>query len=415
MRAWILRHGADTDGSLFHWEPAPGHLVWASWVDGTGDVGDTCEVALQGVDAAGVDKLLSSRLSLLLAPPADDAVEDLLCYGPYDCDPVEVSGEAAQWRVTGRIGSHFEATVADRTDEAEFYAALEKAITDTLAASEPWKGWASGAGAPAGADAAEYSVANAEFIWGQIRAELVNAVDLAAVRQILAQWGLTAVPAVDSITPTGFRHRVRVEPLHRPDTARFDIAAGTIVRLTSLGAPAGFSTAAAASTINLAEDHLDAHPAVSWGDGVNRVDDFRTRQILAIRRLFGESIMDNIILSAGTLRPPVYLEADNGPALIKVREELERWRLQNSAAMLTAIRRFSTPYSDVAKAFVTPYQLAIVGAHHLPPGDHGRVWQVTQVNHAWSAEAGYAQEVRATLWQGGFTRTSGSDVRAISI
>ena len=87
MRAWILRHGADTDGSLFHWEPIPGHVASASWVDGTADVADTCQLTLEGVDGAGVDKLLSTRLSLLLAPPADDGVADLLAFGPYDVEP----------------------------------------------------------------------------------------------------------------------------------------------------------------------------------------------------------------------------------------------------------------------------------------------------------------------------------------
>ena len=63
----------------------------------------------------------------------------------------------------------------------------------------------------------------------------------------------------------------------------------------------------------LAQDYLDAHPAIEWPDGLNRPGAYRIRQIAGIRRLFGDSVDDNTILSAGTLRPPVYMEADNSP------------------------------------------------------------------------------------------------------
>ena len=415
MRAWILPSAVGADGSPSPWRAIPGGLSAAEWVDGTGDVADTCTVTVYGVDEdADADLLLSGRLSMLLAPAADPEVDDLLCYGPYDVEPASVSGEARAWRLTGRIGSHFEATIADRVDEAQLYAALEDAVTQALTGSEPWRGWAAGAGAPAGTDPAAY-VVSPTFIWEQIQAQLVNAQDLAGVRQILAQWGLTAIPYAASITPTGFRHRVRVEPLWRPETASFTVAAGSTVRLTTLGAPAGFGTLVSAGTLDLSTDHLDAHPDIEWPDGLNRPGAYLIRQISGIRRQFGDAVADNVILSAGTLRPPVYMEADNGPGLLKQREEVERWKLQNESAIMTAVRRFDTPYTDAARAFITPLQLAIVGDHHLPPGDHGKVWQVRQVNHAWDEEQGYRQTVRCALWQGGFYRSAGSDVKAISL
>ena len=138
-------------------------------------------------------------------------------------------------------------------------------------------------------------------------------------------------------------------------------------------------------------------------------------EIIGIRRLFGANVKDNIILSAGTLRPPVYLEADTGPNLLKQREEMQRWMLQNECAIMTAVRRFATPYTDPALAFITPYQLLILGAHHRPPGSTGPLWQVRQVNHAWDDVGGYLQTIRASLWQGDFFRTSGAGVTAESI
>ena len=415
MRAWILPRGADADGGPQPWRSLPGYLSGAEWVDGTGDVADTCTVTLNGLDDGDdVDLLLSGRLSLLLAPPAGPTVADLLCYGPYDVDPAAVHGENRTWSITGRIGSHFEATIADHADEARLYAALEAAITDALTATEPWRGWATGAGAPSGAAAIDYVVSPA-FIWGQIQSQLVNARDLAGVRQILAQWGLTATPYPANITPTAFRHRVRVEPLYRPATTGFTPAAGNTVRLTTLGAPAQFGAAAAASSLSLMQDHLDAHPSIDWPDGLNRPGNYEIRQISGVNRRFGDSIEDNHILSAGTLRPPVYVEADNGPNLLKQREEVERWRLQNESALLTAVRRFESSYADVARAFVTPYQLAILGRRQLPPGSHGAVWQVRQVNHAWNETEGYQQEIKASLWQGPFFRTSGNAVRQQSL
>ena len=410
MRAWILQSDASA-----YWEPIPGHLSSVEWTDATGDTADTCAVTIYGVDdGADVDKLLSDRLSLILTPPADPTVTDLLCYGPYDVDPASVDGEARAWRLTGRIGSHFEATIADAAAEAQLYVALQKAITETLAGSEPYTGWAAGSGAPDGAAAADYIV-SPTFVWEQIQAQLVNARDLAGVRQVLKIWGLTAVPFPASVGPTGFRHEVRVEPLYRPATTGFAVASGLTVRLTGLGVPTTFGSFAAAGTLNLADDHLDAHPSIEWPDGLNRPDAFRRRAIIGIRRLFGANVDDNIILSAGTLRPPVYLEADTGPNLLKQREEVERWTLQNESAVITAVRRFATPYTDVATAFITPYQLAIVGDHQLPPGDHGKVWQVRQVRHAWDEEQGYRQTIKSSLWQGSFSRTTGSSVREFPV
>ena len=225
-------------------------------------------------------------------------------------------------------------------------------------------------------------------------------------------WGLTAVPFPAFISPTGFSHRVRVEPLYRPSLLGFTVASGTTVQLTARGAPAEFRSLPAAGTINLSDDHLDAHPSIEWPDGLNRPGDYRIRQIAGISRLFGASVDDNTILSAGTLRPPVYLEADTGPNLLKQREEVERWTLQNESAVITAVRRFATPYTDPALAFVTPLQLLILGSHHRPPGSTGPLWQVRQVRHAWDEEQGYRQTIRASLWQGGFYRSTGADVTA---
>ena len=407
MQVWIL----PSDASAY-WQPIPGHLSSVEWTDATGDTADTCAVTIYGVtEGADVDLLLSDRLSLILAPPADPAVDARLCFGPYDLDPASVDGEARAWRLTGRVGSHFEATVSDRQDEAEFYAELETAITQALTATDPWRGWAAGAGVPAGADTDAY-VVSPEFILNQIRSQMFNARDLAGVRQILAQWGLTAVPFPASVGPTGFRHEVRVEPLYRPDTTGFAVGGGLTVRLTGLGVPTAFGAAAAANTLNLVDDHLDAHPSIEWPDGLNRPGAYRRREIIGIRRQFGANVDDNVILSAGTLRPPVYLEADTGPGLLKQREEVERWRLQNECAIMTAVRRFATPYTDVSHAFITPYQLLILGAHHRPPGSTGPLWQVRQVRHAWDEEQGYRQTIKSNLWQGGFFRTTGADVTA---
>ena len=116
----------------------------------------------------------------------------------------------------------------------------------------------------------------------------------------------------------------------------------------------------------LAQDYLDAHPAIEWPDGLNRPGAYRIRQIAGIRRLFGDSVDDNTILSAGTLRPPVYMEADNSPGLLKQREEVERWKLQNESAVMTMVRRTAAPYTDVAHAFVTPLQLLTLARHHRP-------------------------------------------------
>ena len=416
MRAWILRYGDDADaGASLPWEPLPGHVSRAEWVDGAGDVADTCQVTVHGVEEPGdVAKLRSSRLSLLLAPPADDGVDALLCYGPYDVASASVTGEARVWQIAGRIGSHFEATLADRNDEDEFYAALDTAINATYAGKEPWQGWASGAGAPAGADAVDYQV-TAEFIYDKVVAQMVNAQNLAGCRQILAEWGFTAVPYVASLSPTGYEHRPRIEPLYRPSVLGYDVPGGWTASVGSLGAPTSFAAVAATSVIDLSGDYLDAHPDVVFPDGSNRPGDYRNRQIAAIHRLFGENLSDNVLLTAGLRRPPVYLPPNTGPRLLKQLEEVERWKLQNEAAMLTGTRRFASPYTDVARAFVTPSQLITVGLHHLPPGVTEQVWQVRQVDHAWDGEEGYRQTIKASLWQGAFWRTSGSAVKALTL
>ena len=203
-----------------------------------------------------------------------------------------------------------------------------------------------------------------------------------------------------------------MEPLYRPSLLGFAVDAGSTVRLTAMGVPTGFRSLAAASTIDLAQDYLDAHPAIEWPDGLNRPGAYRIRQLAGIRRLFGDSVDDNTILSAGTLRPPVYMEADNSPGLLKQREEVERWKLQNESAVMTMVWRTAAPYTDVAHAFVTPLQLLTLARHHRPPGSAGPVWQV---NHAWDDVGGYRQTIRASLWQGDFFRTTGADVTAGSL
>ena len=415
MQAWILRYGEDADNVPFAWEPLPGHLSKAEWVDGAGDVADTCEVTVHGVETAGdVAKLMSSRLSLLLAPPAADSVDDLLCFGPYDVEPASVDGEAAVWRLAGRIGAHFEATLSDSDDEDQFYAALDTAINTTYSWRQPWAGWAAGAGAPSADDAEAYQV-SAEFIYDQVVAQMVNAENLAGARQILAEWGFTAVPYVASLTPTGYKHRPRIEPLYRHADVGYEVPAGWTVRLSSLGVPSSFAAASALSAFDLSQDYLDAHPGIEFPDGSNRPGDYRNRQIAAVHRLFGENLSDNVLLTAGLRRPPVYLSPNTGLGLLKQREEVERWKLQNEAATLTAVRRFYPDYTDAARAFVTPLQLVTLATEQLPDPSLPTVWQVRQVNHAWDGEEGYRQTIKASLWQGGFWRTSGAAVKGLTL
>ena len=414
MRAWILPAGQDADLGQAGWQAVPGHVAGASWVDGAGDVADTCSLQLAGVPRGDVDLLLTPRASLLLAPPADASISDLLVYGPYDLEPAEVNGEARQWTLSGRIGSHFEATLADRQDEDELYADLRTAVTATLTAHQPWAGWISGAGAPSGADVADYTL-SADFIMSQIDSQLVNARGLAGCRQILAQWALTAVSYPTDLTLTGYKHRIRVDPLHRPSAAGTWAADGITMAINSSGSPTGFGTLTPAATVDLAVNTVEAHPTVSWTDALNRAGAYRTRQIAGIDSAFGSQIADNLLLSAGTSIPPVYLDDSTGPGLLKQREEVERWRLQNDAAIITLVRRMWPPYTDAKVAYVTPLQLVQVSADNLPSDDVGTFWQVRQVNHEWDGEEGYRQTIKASLWQGPFYRTSGSQVRAIDL
>ncbi len=331
------------------------HLTGAEWTDGVGDVADTCAITYLGSPTS------PGRGPITLSPPTSDTQ-----YGPYQVEVHTVSGEERTQRVTGRIGHDFEAEIADRDDEAAIYDGILAEVV-RYAALRPWSQWLE-------------PPASAEYMRDRVAAELVRGSTLASVRQILARWGLTAVPTA-TLRGSVVQDGVAVQPLWP--------APGHRGALT----PSGRLVTA---PLDLTSAIIEAHPSIETPDSANLIGDYRRRRIVGMHRLLGSTVDDPVLVRSGSQRPAVYLSPSGDLIAMVLEAHIARWRLQNSAQRLTA-----TIWRHSDMAGIVPQRRVILSAAQTrvesPPT---ATWLVEQVRHQWDPERGYRVELTATRWQG---------------
>jgi len=334
MRAW---HGSDELE----------HLSRAEWTDGLGDVADSCSVEWYGEPRATPSSPLSRYL---LLSPDGGATR----YGPYDVLAVGRSGEERRQRASGRLGHHFEAEIADRSDEGDLYAAIVSGV-GAYAARAPWISWISG------------MPGRRDYMEQRVGAELFRAQTLGATRQILAKWGLTIIPTA-ALSGERVVHGIELAPL-------YPLRTRAVIELETYG--------------------VGAYPALDYPDGANPPGRFRTRRIVGMHRRLGVIVDDPILISSGSATPTTYLDPSGDLITIELGMHVERWRQQNSS--LRATITLWGPRRIMAQ--MRPQQVITVPAEAMGL-DSDTTWAVESVRHRWDADQGYRQEVAATYWQG---------------
>ena len=394
MRGW-MRAGTGP------YERLPGVITSASWVDAYGDQVDSCTVTLDGVENWA--SLLRQQLRLYLSPVGPVGAV-LPLYGPYEVDPRTISQEHQETALGGTVGSHFAATIADREDEGELFDQITSGIRRYFGGLNPYRDWlaSSEAGITVGT------------IISLVEAELFNARHLAAVRQVLARWGLTVIPApvldggIYDFLPV-VRAKHAAYPAVQPGGAPFTLEAppgpwqcavadGLPVNIRPLLMPPAPSLA-----IRAPWEAIEALPRVTFPDGLNLPGMFRTRRIEGTQVFFNRDDNDVTLYRSGTLRPSVYLEPNIDVPRLALETHSVRWDLQNSAASLTLVRHLNADWDTLNRVPLVPQQLLEVPNDHLPTGVFGggtSQWLIRSVNHNWNDSDGYYQVVQATLWQG---------------
>ena len=170
-------------------------LLSVSWVDGTDNLADSFSATLEW---EGSMQPLFFRLHVLVRVTMGRLVVD---YGPYDLEPISISGEEAVVRISGRTGLFFEESVAALSDLHGLYEGIESFLGLKTANNEPWKGWHDGVFGIDGLGG---------LIKDKITEQIQGAGDLAAVRGVLQQWGMLSLPV-------GTQHRNRRGAVAKPE------------------------------------------------------------------------------------------------------------------------------------------------------------------------------------------------------
>ncbi len=330
------------------------HLASAEWTDGVGDVADTCAITYLGAPTT------PGRGPIVLSPPTSGVQ-----YGAYDVETHTVSGEERTHRVSGRVGHDFEAELADREDEGAIYSGILAAV-ERFAGLAPWSTWLEAPATP-------------EYMRDRVAAELIRASTLGSVRQVLARWGLTAVPTARLSGTTTVTHGVAVQPIYPAQGHR-----------GALHPSGGLVT----TPLDLSTAVVEAYPTIETPDSANGLGDYRRRRIVGMHRLLGTSVDDPVLLSSGSRRPTVYLSPSGDLVAMALEAHIERWRQQNSAQRMTA-----TIWRADDLAGIVPQRRVRLTAEQIDL-DRDSTWLVEQVRHRWDPERGYRLEMTATRWQG---------------
>jgi len=333
MRAW---HGRDELR----------HLARAEWIDGLGEVADSCSLEWYGEPHPTPEEPMSSYLRL---SPDDGAT----MYGPYDALAAGRAGEERRQRVSGRLGHHFEAEISERSDEGDLYEAIVSGV-GAYAALAPWQGWIGRSD-------------RRRYMTTAVSAELFRAQTLGATRQILARWGLTIIPTA-TLSAGRVVHGIELAPL-------YPLATGDIVRLEAAG--------------------VSAYPSLEFPDLANPPGRYLTRRIVGMHRRLGVITDDPVLVTSGAVGPATYLEPSGDLIAMRLGVHVERWRQQNSALKATIV--LWGPRRIMAR--MRPQRLLAAPAEAMGL-DSDTVWAVESVRHRWDADRGYRQEIQATYWQG---------------
>jgi len=317
------------------------HLARMEWVDGLGDVADSCSA-----------EWLGDPLPTVEAPPDGHVTlsVDGEQLGPYDVLSAGISGEEMRRRLSGAVAHHFEAEVADRDDESSIYGAIIDAVA-SYAARTPWTDWIA-------------TRQSALFMRQSVAAELFRADSLAATRQILAKWGLTVIPTMSG-SGTSISYGVEVRPL-------FPLLRGIDIPLDAA--------------------YLSAAREIEMADGANAPGRFRDRRIVGMHRRLGVIEDDPILVESGATKPALYLAPTGNLLSMELAVHVERWRLQNSSMSCRIVYYRYDPA-------IVPQRIITLPADYT--GDEAdTAWHIESIHHRWDADQGYRAEIAAALWQG---------------
>ena len=368
-----------------------------AWTD-TLDMAPTCQVSVAWDLWPIPDRLL--------IVPSDRDI-DAPYYGPFDVvnftllSPWGVMLEATQ--------GHDFATIFGAGASLPLLANIEAQIMAYANSGfEPFATWTS----EPGEDDPDYVAKVGAAFAAVASAAIINAANLQAVEAALAQFGLNAHILVES----GFVERLTLWPKHPLVTGGAYGVTPVVGVVTAWlnGLPVAFG---AASPLPNALD-LPVGDYCGWEDrpllripdlfnapvGSGQRTTYLTRQLVLGHRLLGTN-QDVIYFRTGTRGPALYLPITVGrTGNAKFQEENVRWDMQNSAATWTGRRGIRDEWENVEEVALAPLQIIAVPEDLLPEwwGAISNRFVVRQVSHSWQAEGGYFQQVRATLWQGGF-------------
>ena len=354
---------------------------------------------------------------LIIVPSQREDLE-VPAYGPYEVTSYGWNGE----------GYGLEAMIG--VDFASRFATAGTAILNSIIGQvrgfsngeyQPFADWAT---TPSPSDSPNVAKLGLDAIANLVTASLYNVSNLSDLESLLARFGLSAYLLIEwPVSGWMSVERLAVWPLHPlvktvNSQDQYSVQPRiSVVSGWSNDLPLNFVSpnVAMPNEVSLPDDfrNIEYFPNLVCPDAFNFPDgttkpSYRTRQINIGYRLLGVE-QDITFYHTGT-RPPVIYRT---PQVVttggssKLTEEVERWALQNSAANLTVKRFVGDGWNTLTAQFFVPHQIIKIPERIFPVG-----WDTTnhsdfvirEVTHHFSAEAGYSQEIAATLWQGPFER-----------
>lgn len=391
-------------------EIAEPDLASVTWRD-TLDQAPSCQVVT--VD----DETPPDRL--LIVPSLRQDIE-VPYYGPYDVATNQVLNPTGS-QFNG-IQAHDFARIFASGDSAPLLGEIEDQIKAYVSRGyPPFALWAS---APSSTDAGFVARLGDSFA-ALAKTTVINATGLEAVEAALAQFGLNAHLQVDWSQLAGFSEKLTLWPRHPIVITAINDAGLSIPTYGALpvvgrvtdwdaGLPVSFRANEALSpVIDLPEGAYcdwEYRPTVNGPDLFNAPvhypglhPNYRTRRINVGHRLLGAQ--DVNYFHTGTVGPDIYLSTSIGPTgNAKFGEEMRRWDLQNSSAKIAARRGVVDAWTRVGEVALAPLQIVTFPADLLSRRwpEESRSFVLRNIQHSWTAESGYVQQVEGTLWQGPF-------------
>ena len=344
-------------------------------------------------------------------------------YGPYDLVTAEYdTPRGTTYKL--ELGHHYGQLIADGSTNVVDQVVAQ---VEGFQQFEPFLGWGRVRDDDQAYEAAYGSAGETglSYVGSRVLAELPNATSLDDVATATAVWGFALYILVEW-RGGGYAERLAVWPRHPLVLGSSYAVRPRVGRVTSWtrGAPASFATPnqGLAHLLVPSSGSWRQRPTVSVPEVLNSPAHFpasadsaawNTRRIIAGRRSLSGLSGFEIFHTGGPVPPPAFwMEAASPNArLAKGVEEIQRWDLQNGAAVLQGIR-YPDLSADLRDVALAPHQLLRVPAADLPPewSPAHRDFVLRTLRHEWDPRGGYRQNIEATLWQGPFGRLRATQV-----